>query len=205
MLNLKLYPCFKHLLQFNNIWLYSDPHFNDSDCLKMRVNYLGDEEQVKSINSIVGKKDCLIILGDIGDVSYIKKLRGYKILVMGNHDSGASNYARETFFGIIDGVPVHNDNHLFDEIYEGPVCIAEKIILSHEPIQVPGMLNIHGHTHSKVSQPKDENHLCVCAENIDYKPISLLPIIKNGRLSKIESIHRQTIDTATKRKQRREQ
>ena len=30
MLKIKLYPCFKHWLEFNNFWLFSDPHFNDT-------------------------------------------------------------------------------------------------------------------------------------------------------------------------------
>lgn len=196
MLKIKLYPCFKHLLKFNNIWLYSDPHFNDPEMPYLRKNYIGDEEQIKRINSKVGRNDCLIILGDVGDVNFVSKLRGYKILVMGNHDTGTTNYQR-----IISTEP-YFDNHLFDEIYEGPVCLAEKLLLSHEPINITCMLNIHGHTHSD-DKPVDINHLCVCAEHIDYIPVSLLPILKEGRLSKITGIHRQTIDRATKNKLKR--
>ena len=184
MLKIKLYPCFRHLLKFNNIWLYSDPHFNDAEMAQLRKGYV-DAEQVKNINSKVGKNDCLIILGDIGDTSFVEQLRGYKILVKGNHDAGASNYQKT------------EDNNLFDEVYEGPVCIAEKIILSHEPLNMNYMLNIHGHTHSKHNTPNDICHYCVCAEQIDYTPVSLISIFKDGRLSKIESIHRQTINAAT--------
>lgn len=229
MLKIKLYPCFQHLLKFNNIWLYSDPHFADPEMPHIRKNYIGDEEQVARINKKVGRNDCLIILGDIGDASWVSKIRGYKILVMGNHDLGASNYKRRqkivyhssaSATEIIKGLqekdekliyklydelttPHTVDNHLFDEVYEGPVCLAEKIILSHEPLDLNCMLNIHGHTHALSSKPKDSTHLCVCAEHIDYTPVSLVSIIKDGGLSKIESIHRQTIDTATKRKQKR--
>lgn len=30
-------------------------------------------------------------------------------------------------------------------MYEGPLCVSDKIILSHEPLNIPYMLNIHGH------------------------------------------------------------
>lgn len=203
MLKIKLYPCFNHLLDFNNIWLYSDPHFNDPEMPYIRKNYIGDAEQIKRINSKVGSKDVIFILGDIGDTSWVSQIRGYKILVMGNHDAGASNYKRIKYNCAGMGIP-NIDNYLFNEVYEGPVCIADKIILSHEPLNLNCMLNIHGHTHAQSTLIKDNNHLCVCAEHIDYTPISLLPIIKEGGLSKITSIHRQTINTATKRKIKRE-
>lgn len=201
-MNIKLYPCFNHLLKFNNIWLYSDPHFNDKDCLALRKNYIGDYEQIKRINRRVGKKDVIIFLGDIGDLSFVKKIRGYKILIMGNHDSGASNYKRIHYNDFLGGVRLSLDNGLFDEVYEGPVCLNEKLLLSHEPLPIKCMLNIHGHTHG-MDKPADINHFCVVAEHIDYTPVSLLSLIKDGRLAGIESIHRQTIDAATERKKRR--
>lgn len=91
-MKIDLYPCFEHLKQFNNIWLYSDPHFSDEDMPYLRENYITDEEQIKRINSIVGKKDVIIILGDVGNPQIVKSIKGYKILVMGNHDGGKSNY-----------------------------------------------------------------------------------------------------------------
>ena len=92
----------------------------------------------------------------------------------------------------------YEDNHLFDEVYEGPLFVSEKILLSHEPIDSPYALNIHGHDHSKHTY-NDDRHLNVCAENIDYTPVSLKDIINSGILKKIDSIHRVTIDTATER------
>lgn len=77
----------------SSIWLISDPHFGDPDLWNIRQ--ITPEEQVKRINSKVGKKDTIIFLGDIGDVEYIKKIKGYKVLILGNHDKGASNYKRE--------------------------------------------------------------------------------------------------------------
>ncbi|MBQ0014717.1 MAG: hypothetical protein KBS82_05270 [Oscillospiraceae bacterium] len=188
-----LYNSFAHWYRGGTIYFYSDPHFSDDEMKYIRKNYIGDDEQVHAINKKVGKNDTIIFLGDIGNVEFIRKIRGYKILIMGNHDSGSSNYIRT--------LDENNmDNHLFDEVYEGPLCVSEKIILSHEPIDIPFMLNIHGHDHSNWTF-QDNNHWNVCAENIGYTPISIKEIIKSGCLKNIDSIHRVTIDRAIDKKQ----
>ena len=90
----------------------------------------------------------------------------------------------------------------FDISYETEsyVVIGEKIILSHEPVSVPWAFNIHGHDHAGA---KRANHLNVCSDVIGYKPVNLNQFLKSGALSKIQTIHRETIDNATKRKQKR--
>lgn len=182
-----LYPPFRKWTEKGTLWIYSDPHFSDPDMVEMRANYIGDDEQVRRINSKVGKHDTIIFLGDIGNVEVVRKIRGYKVLIMGNHDKGVTNYT-----------------DIFDEVYEGPLFIAEKLILSHEPIlNLPFAFNIHGHDHSGWDDC-GENHLNVCAEHIDYTPVNMNKLLKRGLMSKIESIHRITIDRATFRKQLRE-
>ena len=187
-MKIDLYPCFEHLKQFNNIWLYSDPHFSDENMPRVRENYITDEEQIKRINSKVGKKDVIVILGDIGNVECIKRIKGYKTLVMGNHDGGKSNYQRK----IIDGV----DNQLFDEVYTGFVTLNDKILLSHEPAKVSYIFNIHGHVHSNIHKYVDELHMNVCAEYINYTPISLNELVKNGTFKNVPNVHRAAIDKA---------
>ncbi len=186
--NMKIdfYPCFQYLNNFNNIYFYSDPHFNDKTVNEFRKDYIGDEEQIKRINSKVGKKDVLFILGDIGDISFIEKIRGYKILITGNHDKGKTTYLK-------------SEEHpkLFDEVYDGVVALNEKILISHEQVFLPFMFNIHGHDHSH--SHSDEFHLNVCAEHIDYQPISLKELIARGTFKNIESIHRFAIDRAIER------
>ena len=182
-----LYECFKHWYRGGQIFLYSDPHFGDDDTKKFRKNYIPDEEQVKRINSKIGKNDTIIFLGDIGNIKYVKKIRGYKILIMGNHDKGSSHYKKDLF----------NNKYLFDEVYEGPLVISEKIILSHEPIDISFMLNIHGHDHS-LSYCLDNNHINICAEYINYYPIPLKKIVNSGVLNKIKSIHRLAIEKRNK-------
>ena len=90
------------------------------------------------------------------------------------------------------------DNHLFDEVYTGPLMIGEKLLLSHEPVDVSWAYNIHGHEHEGKMRT---NHLNVCADVLDYRPVNLNSFLsKSGALSKVETLHRQTIDKATRKK-----
>lgn len=210
---IKLYPCFEKWKDYDNIVILSDTHFDDEDAKAYRGN-ISSEEIVKNINKTCGKKSVFICLGDVGNVEWVKKIKGYKVLVMGNHDSGKSNYQRVCLIDMqyahysYDGVENLEtidaiDNHLFDEVYEGPLVINEKIILSHEPIDIKGMLNIHGHIHDK-NHKNNNTHFNVCAEHVEYTPIRLTDIIESGLLSKINTLHRETIDKATERKRKRD-
>ena len=194
-------------LRGGSVWIYSDPHFADDEMKYLRKNYIGDEEQLKRINSKLGKNDTIIFLGDIGDTSFISKIKGYKVLIMGNHEKGASNYKREiTSDYIVDeekGSRIKIDNRLFDEVYEGPLMVSDRLLLSHEPIELPSfMFNIHGHDHSNWCKLK--NHMNVCAEHIDYTPVNLMNLLKNGLLKDVDDIHRVTIDGANKKKAKKE-
>ena len=115
----------------------------------------------------------------------MKKIKGHKVLLMGNHDTGVSKY-----------------KEVFDEVYEGPLMIGEKILLSHEPIMgLDWCLNIHGHDHS--NSIKDEYHLNLAANVCGFTPISLGEYVKTHGLSKIKSLHRDTIDRATDKKKKK--
>lgn len=307
-----LYDVFKTWSEKGSVYLYSDPHFGDADSYKFRslLNIpddimfakeqgdsrpyelyveerlkVLDEMQIKNINKRVTKKDTIIFLGDIGNIECIKKINGYKVLIMGNHDKGASNYKRVEKFekidisNYLDGktpnelcielsdeerkqyyeearkkaereykakpdfIRISNrinydfrspfmswyayfDNQLFDEVYEGPLMITDKILLSHEPIEncPPFLFNIYGHDHSgkdfttyvlkdyDADMPYNEmfnnyltsikkyklNKLNVCAEWIGYFPVSLKGIINSGILKSIPSIHQDYITNHVK-------
>lgn len=93
-----LYQPFQHWGESGTCHIISDTHFNDPDLIHVYADRPSAEEQVKRINAKCGRADTLIILGDVGDISYVRQLRAkYKILVMGNHDSGASNYQRQIY------------------------------------------------------------------------------------------------------------
>lgn len=235
-----IYDAFQHWGK-QTVWIYSDPHFSDEDLECGIKNRPSDEEQIASINSCAGRKDTLIVLGDVGNIECVRKLRAaYKVLIMGNHDSGATKYKREIVKRIFDRdiypdkaevrslveaefpgwritieedydfhCPfnrwiVYADNCLFDEVYEGALMIGEKLILSHEPIDIPWAFNLHGHVHSRpYGQKSHRRHFNCCSDAISYKPINLNQWLKQGYLANIQTIHRETIDNATKRKAKR--
>lgn len=177
-----LYKIFNHWCN-QTVWIYSDTHFDDEELAAGIPNRPTSEEQVRLINSCVGRKDTLILLGDVGNVEWVKKIRGYKVLICGNHDVGHTIY-----------------EEVFDEVYSGPLMISEKIILSHEPVDVPWAFNFHGHDHAGAYRP---NHKNCCADVVGYKPINLNSFMKTGPAAKVPSVHRITIDVATKRSKKR--
>ena len=112
---ISLYPCFAHWTIGGTIWLYSDPHFSDDEMKYLRKNYIGDDEQIKRINSKVGKNDTIIFLGDIGNTDLVKRIRGYKVLVKGNHDTGSANYQRKV--RVINNITGEEVDNMDDRIY----------------------------------------------------------------------------------------
>ena len=152
----------------------------------MNPDWITPEEQVKIINIMVHKTDTLIHLGDVGNPEWIGKLKaGHKVLIMGNHDQSIQKF-----------------KSYFDEVYSGCLFISDKILLSHEPVYgLPWCLNIHGHDHNGVEPYKEGcKHINLAANVCNYTPINLGKIIKDGVLSDIHSIHRQTINRAAEKK-----
>lgn len=231
-----IYDAFQHWGE-QTVWIYSDPHFSDEDLEYGIKNRPSDEEQIRRINAKAGRRDTLIILGDVGNIECVRKLRaGRKVLICGNHDLGATRYKREVVKRVFDRdihpdkVEIRSimeqefpgwsirieeeydfhcpferwiayaDNMLFDEVYEGALIVGEKLILSHEPVEIPWLYNIHGHDHAG---RKRKNHLNVCSDVIGYEPINLTQKLKSGLMSVITTIHRVTIDSATERKAKR--
>ena len=181
-----LYDCFQHWGEKNAVWVISDTHFGDKDIQKAFPNRPSDEELIKNINQKVGKTGTLLLLGDVGDIECAKRLKGYKVLIAGNHESGLEKY-----------------KEVFDMVFSGPVMLGEKLLLSHEPVpNVDWCMNLHGHIHDSRAK-NDKYHLNVCADVIGYTPINLNQFLKSGTLSKIKTIHRTVIDKATIKKQKR--
>lgn len=160
-----------------SVYLLGDTHFDDEDRDIMGYK-LSSEEQHRLIKVTINKNDTFIHLGDVGNPEYLTDVPGYKVLIMGNHDQSVERF-----------------RPYFDEIYSGPLMISKKIILSHEPVDVPWAFNIHGHNHNWWN-PGDDHHLNLAANVCAYYPVSLKHIIRQGYLNKITDIHRFTIDKA---------
>lgn len=178
-----LYEPFRHWSDGGSVYILSDTHFGDSDCKLMDKDWITPEEQINIINEIVHKNDTFVHLGDVGDPKYVPMIKAHKkILILGNHDAKGK----------------YKD--LFDEVYDGPLFIADKILLSHEPIyELRFCLNIHGHDHG--CPGVYPYHLNLAANVCNYRPLNLGKLIKDGELSNIDNIHRITIDEAINRKE----
>ena len=180
-----LYAPFQHWSEKNAVWLISDLHLGeDEDLRRAYPNRPEPEAIIKEINMKVGRNGTLIVCGDAGLPKYVSQLKGYKILIKGNHEPGLANF-----------------KDVFDEVYEGMLIIHPHIILSHEPFKTPYMYNIHGHVHN--GKPYEYGSMNVCADVISYSPINFNTFIKSGKLKECIDIHRETIDGATERKKKR--
>lgn len=179
-----LYPCFQHWSKKGSVYLISDTHFGEID-RKIMGYSISEEEQFHILKETCHKNDTLIHFGDVGDLSYIKRLKCYKVLIMGNHDQS-----------------IKKMEEVFNEVYSGPLWIGQKLVLSHEPIVIedthfgmPVAFNIHGHDHGK-NFWDNQYHLNICQNVYGYMPLNLNQFIKNGYLKRIKDIHRLTIDNA---------
>lgn len=104
-------------------WIISDTHFNEADLKEAFPSRPSDEELIKRINSYVGKNDMLIMLGDVGDLTYVPQLRAkIKWLILGNHDLGASNYQRQTWTKKFAQDQFQKDEALFEMKRLYPNC-----------------------------------------------------------------------------------
>lgn len=158
-------------------YIISDLHFGDKGIIKFERTEFDTVEQhdaflVQQWNkTIVNKNDRVFFLGDLHDNSsnkkdleYLKtlvsKLRGYKIMILGNHDV----YKEQDYLDLG-----------FNEVIKGPYYYKPYIILSHEPCREafrnPYVWNIHGHLHN--AKLELDNYICVSARHINYKPAKL--------------------------------
>lgn len=224
-----LYDNFAHWFHDGRgtVYFYSDPHFNDPEMVHLRKNYIGDEEQIKRINSKIGKYDTLVVLGDVGDIEWVRKIRGYKVLVMGNHDAGATNYKRQVItkrFHTMDAMPdeaikimkeqypnwkIHWQILELGRYTEVTVdnCLFDEVYEGALMIAPNIMLS-----HEPVNFPFAHNihghthatwdELNMCAEHIDYTPVPLKYLVEKG-MFQAPDIHREVIDKAIDRKAKR--
>lgn len=180
-----LYEKFKPWSSTGSVYIISDTHFDDSDCKLMDPNWISPQEHMKIIKRDVRKTDTLIHLGDVGNPAYLDELKCHKVLITGNHDK-------------LSIVAEH-----FDEVYTGPLFIADRLLLSHEPIVGMEQIcyNIHGHDHEGTFR---HNHINLASNVYHFRLFNLGASIKGGLLSQIENYHRRTIEKATDKKKDKE-
>lgn len=154
-------------------YFMSDPHFSDKGIIKHErtlFENIDEHDQfiIDSINKTVKTTDELWILGDIGNVKLVSHINGRKYLMMGNHDKRP----KKEYLGY------------FAEVYNYPLYISNRVVLSHYPIPVTeGTLNVHGHLHG--STLDSNNHFNVSLHMVNYRPVRI-DIVNNmaGKLNR---------------------
>ena len=153
----------------------ADTHFyHDKVILYEKRPFRNVEEMNRTLienwNRMVKRLDKVYVLGDFcfHPKQYVKELcdalNGYKILVMGNHDTVSHRFYLESGF---------------EEVSKYPIILENRLLLSHYPMEtndaVP-YVNLFGHIHGNPSHKDDAKRgLCVCVErpHMAYRPISL--------------------------------
>jgi len=160
-------------------WFTSDPHFFHGNVIKYCNRPFASAEEmneklIENWNKVVGEKDVVYLLGDLGITStnnilkVLRRLKGSEIhLIRGNHDKKLSRETK-TFF-----------NSCSD--YKEIEVEGQHIVLSHYPFVTwnrshYGTYMLHGHCHGTL--PKDMNsfRVDVGVDCWDYTPISFAQI-----------------------------
>ena len=128
-----------------------------------------DERRIELWNSVVGKDDLVLYVGDIcdGDASDLKAvnalLNGRKILIKGNHDELDDECYREAFSDVVPEMRIDELNLRLIHIKENASerLLGERLIYGHE------------HRRSELAPATTRDSICVCAKWHDWKPITL--------------------------------
>lgn len=152
----------------NPVFFTSDHHFGPKNTI-IPKDYINTRNKmmIEQWNSVVTNDDVVFHLGDFSELDYmnttniINQLKGYKILIMGNHDK---NRDRTTWLA-----------HGLNEVIDYPILYEQKFLLSHEhlnDIYAP-FFNIHGHFHNPDQKYISDRHINVGVDYWDHKPVSL--------------------------------
>lgn len=129
----------------------SDTHFGHRKMLELR-NYSSieamDEWQIQKWNDTVGHDDHVFHLGDVSfrsnpdTLAILKRLRGKKHLVRGNHDRNMNGAVKACFESI-------------EDYRELKTACGQMIVLMHFPIEswnkmAYGTWHLHGHSHGNM-------------------------------------------------------
>jgi len=160
------------------VFIISDLHLGHKKILEFEGTNRGgdntfthDEWIIEQWNSVVSKRDLVIVLGDVAfsreGLEKVSRLKGTKHLVLGNHDKYQIEEYQKYF-------------RIKPSLYK-----YKGFWLSHAPIhphELRGMKNIHGHVHSQSIKDGmfiydyDPDYINVCVEACDGVPILFISI-----------------------------
>ena len=153
-------------------WFTSDLHIEHRNIIRLSSRPFDNIEQmnnalVNNWNSVVEDSDTIYILGDFSfknPTPYIKRLKGNKIFIIGNHDHKKTK-GRKLMEPKIDG---------------------QRFILCHYPLlqwrqEYYGSIHLHGHNHNNPIEYK-KNRINVGVDIWNYTPVSAEQILKHALL-----------------------
>lgn len=171
------------------VFVTSDTHFGHRKIIefyKEERPYATIEEHDRDLvdrwNAVVRKEDTVWHLGDVyfgrDGHQILSALKGYKRLVLGNHDAGHEDVLR-TYFQRIYGVAQYGG------------CVLTHVPVHPYQLAKRYVKNIHGHMHSKRVQrgdskfglpgdDPDERYVCVSVEHTDLTPVLLQHVVQHG-------------------------
>lgn len=151
-----------------NVYVWSDIHFGHKNIMKYAgrpypSTGLMNECLVGNYLNVVQEYDIVIFGGDIGFMSdnatneLLRKLPGYKIQIIGNHDMERDGKLKKLDFC---------ERHLCLVVNHGDT----QLLFTHYPLSTvpPGCVNVHGHIHQHPA-PSDR-HVNICVEHTNYAP-----------------------------------
>lgn len=162
----------------SEIYVVADTHFNHANIIHYENRPFATKEEmnehlIKKWNETVKPGDIVYHLGDVifgGKAikeGILRRLNGYKILRVGNHDNRTS---------------MRQWGNYFDEVYKDDILLDD-LALSHYPLSeyemdrllATGLIkgNVHGHVHSEIEGLDQTKYKCVSVELTGYRPIHL--------------------------------
>lgn len=163
------------------IYVTADPHFSHQGILKHR-NFISVEHMNEYLiaqwnSTVMNKNDDIYIIGDFcfagkeKGTEILKRLRGRKHLVLGNHDNYKISNSKDDFQSV---------THYKKLKYE-----KKKFILFHYPIyswesMYKGSIHLHGHVHTGEHREdkKLKNKYNVGVDVNSFKPIAITDFIQ---------------------------
>ena len=161
------------------VYLIADTHFGGESIIRYENRPFQSVEEMEQVlisrwNKVVEDNDTVYILGDFSsnqsaekDKQILEKLKGTKILIMGNHDRHRT--------------PEEWRKLGFAECSAWPIIYNEFFMFSHEPLYLNRNMpyaNIYGHVHGNVTyRSVTEQSACVSVERIDYTPIEFQTLV----------------------------
>lgn len=174
----------------------ADLHLGHKHICEFSGPYRGDVKTVdehdawiiEQWNQVVLKNDLVMVLGDVcfdkSKLPLLKKMRGSKHLIFGNHDK----------FGLQEYLKYFDKVHGFTK-YKGRAWLSHAPI---HPAELRGKFNIHGHLHFKTMC--DDRYINVSVEKLYGRPVQwcalelmmdVQKISEPARIQEVDFFHEQ--------------